>query len=112
MTQNIVYRFRPNGLDPDSALMDIMILRPYPKGEPKPAPAPTRYLDFDDPVADVTEIGETLGEIYDQDAANLPWVQKGLRASRAEVSFTHYMEARLRRHHQMLDKFIREGRAQ
>ncbi len=110
VTQNIVYRFRPNGLDPDSALMDIMILRPYPKGEPKPAPAPIRYLDFDDPVANVDEIGETLGEIYDQDAENLPWVQKGLRASRADVSFTYYMEARLRRHHQMLDEFIRGGR--
>lgn len=111
VTQNIVYRFRPNGMDPDSALMDILILRPCPDDESKPDPVPIRYLDFNDPVADVEEIGESLGEIFDQDVANLPWVQKGLRASRSEVSFSHYMEARLRRHHQMLDKFISEGQA-
>ena len=110
MTQNIVYRFRPNGLDPESALMDILILRPYPKNGPKPDPVPIRYLDFDEPVMlAAEEVGAALAEVYDQDVANLPWVQKGLHALPGGVAFTSYMEARLRRHHQMLDRFIQEG---
>ncbi len=110
MTQNIVYRFRPNGLDPESALMDILILRPCPKDGPRPDPVPIRYLDFDEPVMLAAgEIGEALAEVYDQDVENLPWVQKGLHNLPAGVAFTSYMEARLRRHHQMLDQFIGES---
>ena len=41
----IVYRFRPNGDDPDSCVIDIMLLEPLPADGPRPAPAPTRYLD-------------------------------------------------------------------
>ncbi len=111
--QNIVYRFRPNGMDPESALMDIVILRPCPKDGPRPAPVPVRHLDFDDPVMlAADEVGGMLAEIFDQDVANLPWVQKGLRAlPSGKVAFTGYMEQRLRRHHQMLDKLIAEGEA-
>ena len=113
MRQNIVYRFRPNGTDPESALMDIVILRPVPKGQPRPEPAEIRVLDFDEPVTDASNlIGEPLALVFEQDVVNLPWVQKGLRALRSgEVAFTNYMETRLRRHHQMLDKFIAEGEA-
>ncbi|MCP5180549.1 MAG: aromatic ring-hydroxylating dioxygenase subunit alpha [Pseudomonadales bacterium] len=112
MAQNIVYRFRPNGMDPDTALMDILILRPYPKDGPRPKPVPIRYLDFDEPVMmAAAEIGAPLAEVYDQDVENLPWVQKGLRTLPAGVAFSKYMEMRLRRHHQMLDQFIAEGEA-
>jgi len=111
MPLNIVYRFRPNGLDPDTSLMDILVLRPYPKDGPRPAPVEIRYLDFDEPVALASEeLGEGLAEVFDQDVDNLPWVQKGLRAlPHGNVAFTSYMEARLRLHHQVADKFIAEG---
>lgn len=113
MTQNIVYRFRPNGMDPDSALMDIVMLKPVPKDGPRPEPAAIRYLDFDEPVTSASEeMGEGLALVFEQDVHNLPWVQKGLRASVTKtVAFSNYMEIRLRRHHQMLDKFIAEGEA-
>ena len=90
--------------------MDILILRPYPKDGPKPDPVPIRYLDFDEPVMlAAEEVGAPLAEVYDQDVENLPWVQKGLRSLPGGVAFSVYMEARLRRHHQMLDQFIAEG---
>ena len=108
--QNIVYRFRPNGLDPESSLMDIVALRPFPKDGPRPDPVPILHLDFDEPLTGATEIGEGLALVFDQDVENLPWVQKGLRALRGgNVSFTSYMEKRLRRHHQMLDTYIDDG---
>ncbi len=113
MPMNIVYRFRPNGMDPETSLMDILVLRPYPKGTERPSPAPIRYLDFDEPVALAgDDIGAGLAEVFDQDVENLPWVQKGLRAlPGGNIAFTSYMEARLRRHHQMLDQFIADPEA-
>ena len=112
--QNIVYRFRPNGTDPESSIMDIVILRPVPKDGPRPDPVPIMHLDFDDPV---TLAGATMGEglavVFKQDAVNLPWVQKGLRASRTgTVEFTHYQEMRLRLHHRLIDRLIEEGEAE
>jgi hypothetical protein len=111
--QNTIYRFRPNGLDPESSIMDIVILRPVPKDEPRPKPVPIMHLDFDEPV---TLAGETMGEglavVFEQDAINLPWVQKGLRASgTGKVEFTHYQEMRLRLHHRLIDRLIAEGEA-
>ncbi len=111
--QNTIYRFRPNGLDPESSIMDIVILRPVPKDGPRPQPVPTMHLDFDEPV---TLAGETMGEglavVFEQDAINLPWVQKGLRASRTgTVEFTNYQEQRLRLHHRLIDRLIAEGEA-
>ncbi|MEH6637178.1 MAG: aromatic ring-hydroxylating dioxygenase subunit alpha [Halioglobus sp.] len=112
--QNTIYRFRPNGLDPESSIMDIVILRPVPKGGPRPKPVPVMHLDFDEPV---TLAGETMGEglavVFEQDAINLPWVQKGLRASRTgKVEFTNYQEMRLRLHHRLIDRLIAEGEAE
>ena len=113
MRQNIVYRFRPDGMDPEAALMDIVILRPVPKDGPRPEPAEIRVLDYDEPVTDAgDQIGDALALVFEQDVVNLPWVQKGLRALRSgEVAFTDYMEVRLRRHHQMLDEYIARGEA-
>jgi phenylpropionate dioxygenase-like ring-hydroxylating dioxygenase large terminal subunit len=113
MALNIVYRFRPNGMDPETSLMDILVLRPYPKDAPRPPSAPIRYLDFDEPVALAgDEVGEGLAEVFDQDVDNLPWVQKGLRSlPDGKVAFSSYMEARLRLHHQLADKFIAQGEA-
>ena len=111
--QNTIYRFRPNGLDPETSIMDIVILRPVPKEGPRPKPVPIMHLDFDEPV---TLAGETMGEglamVFEQDAINLPWVQKGLRASGSKkVDFTLYQEMRLRLHHRLIDRLIEEGEA-
>lgn len=111
--QNTVYRFRPNGLDPETSIMDIVILRPVPKDGPRPKPVPIMHLDFDEPVTLASEtMGEGLAMVFEQDAINLPWVQKGLRASGSKkVEFTLYQEMRLRLHHRLIDRLIEEGEA-
>ena len=113
MYQNIVYRFRPDGLDPDASVMDIVILRPVPKEGPRPKPVPVMHLDFDEPVTDAAEgMGAGLALVFEQDAINLPWVQKGMRANKTgEIEFSNYMESRLRLHHRLLDRLIAEGEA-
>ena len=78
---NIVYRFLPNGDDPDSCLFDTMLLFRVPKGEEKPAGKPVTKLRPDQCFADAKELGD-LGVVFDQDDANMPMVQKGMKASK------------------------------
>ena len=39
---SFAYRFRPDGHDPDSCVIDIMVLEPIPDGADRPPAAPTR----------------------------------------------------------------------
>jgi len=114
MAQNVVYRFRPDGLDPEATIMDILILKPVPKEGPRPAPAEVHHLGFDEPVTNAADtMGLKLAEVFDQDAVNLKFVQSGMRASRTGyIEFTAYQEARIRLNHQMLDRMIAEGEAE
>jgi phenylpropionate dioxygenase-like ring-hydroxylating dioxygenase large terminal subunit len=102
------YRHRPNGDDVDSCIMDIFFLTPYPEGEPCPQDATTVRLELDQPFADAAEVmGEGLAHIFDQDASNLPQVQKGLKASKkGAVTLGNYQEVRIRHLHQTLDKYL------
>tara|TARA_Y100000758_G_C16057328_1_gene423589 strand:+ start:514 stop:1914 length:1401 start_codon:yes stop_codon:yes gene_type:complete len=111
MVFNTCYRFKPNGLDPDTSIMDIVLLKPIPKGQPRPKPASTIFLDFDEPFTDASdELGSGLSMVFEQDAINLPYVHNGLKASvSGTVEFTKYMEAKLRLNHLVIDRMIAEG---
>jgi len=111
--QKLTYRWRPNGSDPDSGIMDIMMHAPVPKGQPRPKPAQVIELDFDDPVHTAAPAGmEGLAAVFDQDFSNLPHVQTGLKATgNGLVHFAKYSETRIRHMHHMIDRFIAEGQA-
>jgi phenylpropionate dioxygenase-like ring-hydroxylating dioxygenase large terminal subunit len=103
---NLVYRWRPNGLDPDSGIMDVMILKPAPKNGPRPKPAPVHELGLDEPWSDAIELGG-LAAIFEQDMGNLPYVQEGLHASGSGVvHFGRYSEMRIRKLHQLVERYI------
>jgi nitrite reductase/ring-hydroxylating ferredoxin subunit len=104
----ITYRHRPNGDDVDSCIMDIFILTRYPEGEPAPEDAPTRRLGIDQPFSDAADVmGAGLARVFDQDGANLPQVQKGLKASKkGKVTLGNYQEVRIRHFHQTIDKYL------
>ena len=70
----IVYRFRPNGDDHRSSIMEVLFLAPF-KGE-RPPPAPIHHLGVDDPWTDAAELG-VLGKVFEQDTFNMPRVQLG-----------------------------------
>lgn len=110
---NIVYRWRPNGNDPNSTIMDIMILKPVPNGHPRPKPAPVFQLGLDDSMLRAADqLGEGLCAVFEQDMGNLPFVQEGLRASgTGVVHFSKYSEIRIRQLHRMIDRYIAEGAA-
>ncbi|MEH6581153.1 MAG: aromatic ring-hydroxylating dioxygenase subunit alpha [Halioglobus sp.] len=104
----ITYRHRPNGDDVNSCIMDVFILTRYPEGEEAPADAMTRKLSADEPFSAAADVmGAGLARVFDQDGANLPQVQKGLRASRkGAVTLANYQEVRIRHFHQTLDKYL------
>lgn len=102
----LVYRWRPNGLDPETSLMDVMIFKRVPKDGSRPAPATTHELGLDEPWSQAPELGPLIA-IFEQDMGNLPLVQQGLRASGTGViHFGRYTELRLRQLHRMIDRYI------
>lgn len=103
---NIVYRFLPNGDNHDSCIFDVMLLFRYPKGTERPAVKPATKLRPDQKFAEAREIGD-LGQVFDQDDANMPAVHRGMKAShKRAVSLGSYQESRIRHMHQTIDKYL------
>jgi phenylpropionate dioxygenase-like ring-hydroxylating dioxygenase large terminal subunit len=102
----VVYRFRPNGHDPDSSIAEVMILSPYPEGTDPPRGVDIHWLDVDDSWSAAPELGG-FGPVFDQDESNFQRVQRGLHASRkAGVTLSMYHESRIRHFHATLDDYL------
>jgi phenylpropionate dioxygenase-like ring-hydroxylating dioxygenase large terminal subunit len=101
----IVYRFRPNGEDHNSSIMECMYLSPFRSGERPPA-APIHWLSADDDWTEAPELG-FLARVFNQDSFNLPHVQGGLHATKKPgVTFAHYQETKIRHFHRLLDHHL------
>jgi nitrite reductase/ring-hydroxylating ferredoxin subunit len=101
----IVYRFRPNGNDPETCVMELMLLSPSPV-EAMPRTITPIELDYGQPWSSVRELGR-LAQIFDQDMSNLDVIQRGVRASRkGAVTLAAYQESRIRHFEQTLDSYI------
>jgi len=82
------------------------MLQPVPKTGPRPAAAKLRLLPPETKWSEAEELGP-LGPIFDQDMANLPYVQKGLRAARKPgITLGNYQEIRIRQLHATLDAYV------
>ncbi len=102
----ITYRFRPNGDDPETCIMEIMFLFSKAPDGTHPAPAQMRMLGPDENWADAPELG-SAAMVADQDTDNLRRIQKGLRASRKPgVTLARYQESRIRHFHATLDAYL------
>jgi hypothetical protein len=100
----LVYRFRPNGNDPESSIMTLMMLRPF-SGE-RPTPVAKTELTVDQSWSDAPGM-RSLGIVYDQDAANVRRVQAGIRTSgRTTVHLSSYQESRIRHFHRVLHEYL------
>jgi nitrite reductase/ring-hydroxylating ferredoxin subunit len=102
----ITYRFRPNGDDPESSIMEIMFLFSKAPDGSHPAPAKMTMLGPDQKWADAPELG-SAAMVADQDTDNLMRIQKGLRASKKPgVTLARYQESRIRHYHETLDAYM------
>jgi phenylpropionate dioxygenase-like ring-hydroxylating dioxygenase large terminal subunit len=100
----IVYRFRPNGDDHRTAIMECIFLAPF-QGE-RPPPAPIHWLSQDETFSAATELG-LLGKVFDQDLFNMPNVQKGLETTlKPGITLANYQESKIRWLHQKLGEWV------
>jgi phenylpropionate dioxygenase-like ring-hydroxylating dioxygenase large terminal subunit len=98
----IVYRFRPDGRDPDRCIMEVIYLAPF-RGE-RPKPAPIHWLGEQEDWTAAPELG-FLTRVFNQDTFNLGKVQRGLRAARhSHVTFARYQETKIRHFHALLER--------
>ena len=100
----IVYRFRPNGDDHRSSIMEVLFLSPY-SGD-RPPPAVRRDLGVDEPWTNAPELG-SLAKVFDQDVFNMSKVQRGLETTFKEgVSLSIYQESKIRWFHRKFDDIM------
>ena len=98
----IAYRFRPWKQDPNQCLMEIMLLHPS-SPDLAHATAAEHWLEPGESWSHAPGF-ETLGMVIDQDMANLPRVQHGLRhAKHRHLLLADYQEVRSRHLHRRLD---------
>ena len=100
----IVYRFRPNGDDHRSSIMECIFLAPY-EGE-RPPPCEVHWLTDDETFTDAKELG-MLGKVFNQDLFNMSKVQLGLETTRKpSVTLASYQENKVRWLHQKLTEWV------
>jgi hypothetical protein len=103
----MIYRFRPNGMDPNSAIFDLLFLRPLSPGEEAPEPPEPYKIGIGESYADAPGVGDFLGPVYDQDTGNLEMQQRGfMAAKKGGQTLGNYQEIRVRHLHKTLDKYL------
>lgn len=101
----IVYRYRPDGANPESCIVDIMLLAEVPSEGPRPRNAPITWISGED-WTEAPELG-SLGTVFNQDRANITRMQKGLKTGpKRTVTLSSYQEVRIRHHAQTLDSYL------
>lgn len=107
----LTYLFRPNADTPDTCYMDVWMLVRVPDAGPRPPAAKTVFLNSDQAFSSIPELG-MMGEIFDQDDANMPYLQIGLNSWPGDPEgcvLGRYQESRIRHFHQVLGKLISQA---
>ena len=102
---NIVYRWRP-WHDVDHCLMEVRILTRVPPGQQAPKAPPMTFLTTEQKWTEAAELG-ILGDVFEQDMDNLPYVQEGLKASLTDkVQLANYQEIQIRQFQNTVAKYV------
>ncbi len=102
----IVYRFRPNGDNPEECIHECMYMAPLAEGEERSPAPPVHWLGADDDWCDAPELG-MLAKVFNQDIVNMPDVQRGLKMLKnPEIIFANYGETKPRHFHKLLEEWI------
>jgi phenylpropionate dioxygenase-like ring-hydroxylating dioxygenase large terminal subunit len=96
------FRFRPDGLDPDSMIFEVLSMR-IPEAPDKPFAGPVHVPYSRDP----EERRATWGPILHQDFSNLEKVQRGLhQSSLSEVRISGYQEQLISHYHEVIESYL------
>ncbi|QUT07369.1 aromatic ring-hydroxylating dioxygenase subunit alpha [Sphingobium phenoxybenzoativorans] len=93
----MMFRQRPHPTDPNKMFYDIWMFELVPDGEEWPErPKHKRFKHGD----------KSIGQVLDQDAFNLPTVQKGMHSDAFPGLWIGDQELRIRHFHKVIDDFI------
>ena len=82
---------------------------PWPEGKPRPPAAKLIDVDEGEKVAERVPAFGFLGEVIDQDMANMPFVQEGLKTADPAAHHSRlgdYQEMIIKHWHDVLDEMI------
>lgn len=103
---NIIYQFRPNGDDHESCIFDVRLLLRNPPEAGRISGVPIHRLTDEQAFSEAEELG-ALGPVFDQDMGNLPYMMKGLKASKKKtVTLGSYQESRIRHLYNTVTKYL------
>ena len=96
---NMIYRVRPHGFDPERCIFEILSTRTYPAAVKPPRATVQHVTDLLDP--------EQVRLIPRQDIGNIPRIQKGLRSrSLRQTWLAENQEKLILNMHQELDRYL------
>ena len=92
-------------------IYEVLYLRPKPSSGATPPPAEPFDLDVDDSYTTVPGLPISLGQVLDQDTANLAAQTRGFKASKKRgQTLGNYQEIRARHFQSTVRRYIAEGR--
>ncbi|WP_342363930.1 aromatic ring-hydroxylating dioxygenase subunit alpha [Terrarubrum flagellatum] len=94
----MLFRQRPHPTDPDKMFYDLQNYRLLKKDEEKPKPPPHEHFCHGE---------KSLGLVLDQDAYNLPGVQRGMHSEGFPGLFIGDQELRIRHFHKVIDDYLK-----
>ena len=93
----MMFRQRPHATDPNRMYYDIWMFELVPDGQPRPERPRHQHFRHGD---------KTIGQVLDQDAFNLPFVQLGMRSDAFPGLWIGEQELRIRHFHHVLDRYL------
>lgn len=108
-SQGVTWRFRPNGSDPDSCVLELWLLQFFDQRQPRPPDAPVISYPVGTSFTEALGPDNLLGPVFDQDISNLESIQRGLRSPYYEGPLLALYEESLVRHFEdVLDTYLDE----
>lgn len=93
----MMFRMRPHATDPNKMLYDVWMFELIPEGEEWPERPRHRRFKHGD---------RTIGQVLDQDAFNLPTVQKGMHSDAFKGLWIGDQELRIRAFHKAISDYL------
>jgi phenylpropionate dioxygenase-like ring-hydroxylating dioxygenase large terminal subunit len=75
------YQFTPHEADPEKSHFEVRLLLPVAEGKPSPASSPPIEVGIDQKISQRAPAFAFLGSVFDQDMANMPLIQEGMRSA-------------------------------
>jgi phenylpropionate dioxygenase-like ring-hydroxylating dioxygenase large terminal subunit len=103
------YQFTPHRSDPEKSYFDVRMLMPFPEGSPRPPAAPAIEVGIDETIESKAPAFGFLAQVFDQDMANMPLAQAGVRAADPAMHHSHlgtYQEMIIQHWHALFDRYL------